>query len=941
MLFRHRNGELWAVQAKCYSSEHNITKKDVDKFLSESNRPSISKRLLIATTDRIGGNARQVCDAQEKQVVRYLLSNLEAAEIDYPDRFKDLFQTKRRPLPSPKEHQLEAIGAAEENFQGVNRGQLIMACGTGKTFTTLWIKERLNSRQTLVLLPSLSLLSQTLKEWTFAANHSFEVLCVCSDQTVGKRGEDETIHFISDLAFPVTSSTDEIRNFLLGDRPKVVFSTYQSSPLLAEVQSLEAIPDFDLVIADEAHRCAGKVTGNFSMVLDSQRIRATKRLFATATPRTYSITSHKAAADRGVEVVGMDDETVFGKVLYRLPFSEAIKLGLLTDYRVVIIGVDDPTIAEWIERREIVKPVDGEETDAESLAAQIGLLKAIKDYDLKRIISFQSRVSRAKQFADDLQQTLGWISEKHKPEGSLWSDYVSGAMPTNRRKQKLDQLKAIGENQRGILTNAKCLSEGVDVPSLDGVAFIDPKSSQVDIVQAVGRAIRLSQDKKYGTIVLPVFIKQGEDAITSIEKSNFKPVWEVLNALKAHDEELAFELDQIRTEMGKVGVPKGNPKRLPKVIIDIPAYVDNTFGEWIRSLLVEQITESWFFWYGILLTYVETYGDSRVPDAFVYENKYRLGKWLGKQRGKRKELDENKTKLLSQLPSWTWDAVTSQWEENFEALKKFVSKNGHTRVPKSTVLDGLRLGDWVVTQRSAYIKRKLSKERIVRLNELAKWSWDPYSDAWNEGYDELKKYVLEYGHSLVPISYKRNEKFRLGQWVSTQRGSFSKGKLPEERKKLLEALPKWSWNPRKDAWNKGYNNLKSYVKKYGTCRGVRGCRSFKTEDGSDLGTWVQSQRSSKSKLTEEQLHLLESLPGWVWSPHEEAWEIGYEHLRKYAHTNGDCLVHVGYVTEDNFKLGNWVSYQRQKKNKLSDANKKRLEVLPDWVWKIRKSETNR
>ncbi|MBU3736062.1 MAG: helicase, partial [Methylobacterium sp.] len=238
LVFKHHNGELWAVQAKCYSPEHDITKHAVDKFLSESNRPAISKRLLIATTDRIGANAKQVCDAQDKQVVRYLLSNLEAAEIEYPDRFEDLFQVKRRTPPSPKDHQREAIEAVNQNFQGADRGQLIMACGTGKTFTTLWIKERRGSKQTLVLLPSLSLLSQTLKEWTFAANHPFEVLCVCSDETVGKRGEDEIVHSVSDLAFPVTSNTEEIRGFLQGDKPKVIFSTYQSSPLVAEAQAL-------------------------------------------------------------------------------------------------------------------------------------------------------------------------------------------------------------------------------------------------------------------------------------------------------------------------------------------------------------------------------------------------------------------------------------------------------------------------------------------------------------------------------------------------------------------------------------------------------------------------------------------------------------------------------------------------------------------------------
>jgi len=303
------------------------------------------------------------------------------------------------------------------------------------------------------------------------------------------------------LAFPVTSDTEEIRQFLQSDGDKVIFSTYHSSPLVADAQANQIIPAFDLVVADEAHRCTGKVSSAFSTVLDNNRIIASKRLFATATPRTYNASVKKVAEDRGSEVVGMDDEAVFGKVLYSLPFGEAIKRNLLTDYRIVIIGVDNPMIAKWIKNREFIKTDTGIENDAQSMAAQIGLIKAMKDYDLKRVISFHSRVNRAESFKNDIHQVLDWISEEHRPTGELWTDFASGSMPTDKRRQKLDYLKGLGQNKRGLLTNARCLSEGVDVPSLDGVAFIDPKSSQVDIVQAVGRAIRLSADKKFGTIV--------------------------------------------------------------------------------------------------------------------------------------------------------------------------------------------------------------------------------------------------------------------------------------------------------------------------------------------------------------------------------------------------------------------------------------------------------
>lgn len=236
LVFRHKNGETWAVQAKCYSPQYDITKHDVDKFLSESNRRGIEKRLLVATTNRMGANAKQVCEAQEKRVFRYMLSNFEAANIEYPTNISDLKTAKRKTKPTPREHQLEAINSVVYGLTSADRGQLIMACGTGKTFTTLWIKEQLNASSTLILLPSLGLLAQTLREWTLAANSQFEVLCVCSDKTVGGKGSDETIHAISDVAFPVTSNVLDIRQFLERDTAKVVFSTYQSSPLIAEAQ---------------------------------------------------------------------------------------------------------------------------------------------------------------------------------------------------------------------------------------------------------------------------------------------------------------------------------------------------------------------------------------------------------------------------------------------------------------------------------------------------------------------------------------------------------------------------------------------------------------------------------------------------------------------------------------------------------------------------------
>ncbi|MFC1746482.1 DEAD/DEAH box helicase family protein, partial [Candidatus Riflebacteria bacterium] len=497
------DGNIWAIQAKCYDPANSITKKDVNSFLSESNRPQIHFRLLIATTNLIGNNAQKVIDGQEKDAGRILLSRLERSEVEWPESIEKPYPCRiERKAPLP--HQEEAIRSVCEGFQNYERGQLLMACGTGKTMTALWLKERLQARKVLVLLPSLSLLAQTLREWTAHTNEIFRFLPVCSDETV--RGKDEFTAHTSELGLPVTTRPNEIAEFLQKPGHRIVFSTYQSSPAIAESFQNNNLPPFDLVIADEAHRCAGPTAGVFATILDPGAIKAQKRLFMTATPRVYTDRAIKAAKEKEYEIASMDDEERFGPVFHQLKFSDAIEKDLLSDYQVVIIGVDDPTYRKFAEEGTFVTH-DGEEiTDARTLASHIALAKAMKEYDLKRIISFHGRVKKANEFQARHKEFIDWLPQGYCAEGKLWNSYVSGEMSSGKRDTLLSRFKKLEENERGLLANARCLSEGVDVPTLDGVAFIDPKRSQVDIVQAVGRAIRKAQDKKIGTVILPVFI---------------------------------------------------------------------------------------------------------------------------------------------------------------------------------------------------------------------------------------------------------------------------------------------------------------------------------------------------------------------------------------------------------------------------------------------------
>ena len=789
LVFKDDDGLIWAVQAKCYDEKYPTTKDDMNSFLADSGRKKVDRRLWLQTTNKMATEASNTLIDQDKPVTIVNLNNFRDAQIDYPSSFADLYQAKVKDKPEPDPHQVKAIEDVTAGLQKSDRGQMIMACGTGKTFTTLWIKEALQSETTLVLLPSLSLLSQTMREWAWAGNTDFEILNVCSDKSVGKKTEDMAP---SDAPFAVTSDVHEISKFLQKSGPRVVFCTYQSSQLIAESQIDTKVPTFDLAIADEAHRCAGKADAGFATILDGEKIRASKRLFTTATPRYFGKAIKDASKAADLAVIGMDDETVFGPVIHQLTFGQAIQDKLLNDYQVVIVGVDEPMVKQWIDNYEIVATNPDETTDARTLAAKIGMLKTIKDYDLKRVISFHSRVSGAKQFSEELADVANLIEPANSPERTFLSDYVSGEMKAGDRKDRIDRLKVLEGYDRGILTNARCLAEGVDVPLLDGVAFIDPKGSQVDIIQAVGRAIRKDRSAKVqtkGTIVIPVFIENGDDHEASIEASNFKPVWDVIKALRAHDEVLAETLDQYRTNMAK-NASQNRESISDKIIFDLPMSVGAEFSSALRTVLVEASTANWEFWFGLLEEFKVTEGHCEVH-ALYELNGFNLGWWVSTQRASRDIMFPDRRKRLNDI-GFVWDVSNKAWDDGFSKLLQFKEAKGHCLVPKGFVLEGFSLGQWVSNQRKR--KDHMHPNRRQRLDDID-FVWDVLNKAWDDGFRKLLQFKEAKGHCLVPTGFVL-EGFNLGQWVSNQRKA--RNKMSHERKERLNTLG-FVWNAQTSA----------------------------------------------------------------------------------------------------------------------------------------------
>lgn len=589
-----KEGKLWAIQAKAYNPESSIPKSEVDSFLSESNRRDFAYRLIIATTNDIGKNAVETINAQEKQVGIVRRSDLLKARIKWPIRIGGRV-TKLKPV-LPYKHQEEAVGKIIKGFKICKRGQLIMACGSGKTLTAFWVHKKLNSKLTLVLLPSLALVGQILKEWR--TNQQFDYLLVCSDKTVVKK-LDEAIQSTNDLGIPVTTDPKIIEKFIKNKRHgSVIFGTYQSADCIVKAQKKSNIL-FDLAIADEAHHCTGNASSEFAAVLDDSKIKAKKRLFMTATPRILTDRVKKKAEELEFEVTSMEDDAKgpFGPVFYELPFSKAIKLGLLTDYQVSIVEVTSNQLKQNIEQAKLVKR-NGMITDARTLATQVALSKSIKKYNLRRIITFHSRISRARDFADpkkigSFPFVLNMLSKSVKPSPMPWTEYISGEMPVGKRSTILDKLRYLEKKSRGIVSNCACLGEGVDVPALDGIAFFDPKRSTTDIIQAVGRVLRNAEDKKIGTVVVPVFIDEKENPDKVLSGSAFEHVWRILKALKAHDDILSDELDELRTKLGKY--PKYSRKiQMPKKIkFDIPERLLKDFEKKLYVQTIKMTTNWW------------------------------------------------------------------------------------------------------------------------------------------------------------------------------------------------------------------------------------------------------------------------------------------------------------------------------------------------------------
>ncbi|MBR4690445.1 MAG: DEAD/DEAH box helicase, partial [Bacteroidales bacterium] len=598
-------GEYWAIQCKCYKIGTVIDKPEVDSFLTTSsqafaddkgNKTFFSVRLWIDTTEKgFNKNAENAIKGQQIPVSRIGLKDLLEAELDWEELDRGKLGTIAQTKPKePKEHQIEAIEAAEEYYKTNDRGKLIMACGTGKTFTSLKIAEKLTENQGLVLfmVPSIALLGQTLRAWNNDSVTGIRSICVCSDADVSrdkKQNEDADGYSIVDIAMPASTNPEDVRKQYFNIRKNfkgmlVVFSTYQSIECVSQAQRL--IGDeftFDLIVCDEAHRTTGFTLKDnedspFVKVHSNENIKARKRLYMTATPRLYSADQQSKAIEREAEIWSMDDVATYGKEFYRIGFGKAVEKHLLTDYKVLVLTLSESQLTPHIQQAlaKVDKPetVEIETEDATRLIGCINALskktlldnKLLKESDpepMHRAVAFCQTIKISKKITDSFNACNTAYYETLTPEErseivSVESHHVDGGMSSAVRANELTWLKNAPDdgNKCRILTNVRCLSEGVDVPSLDAVLFLSARNSEIDVVQSVGRVMRVSEGKKYGYIIIPIIVPDDikpEEALK--DNKRYQVVWSVLNALRAHD-------DRFEATINKIDLNKHKPNNI-------------------------------------------------------------------------------------------------------------------------------------------------------------------------------------------------------------------------------------------------------------------------------------------------------------------------------------------------------------------------------------------
>ncbi|MEU1183771.1 Helicase associated domain protein [Streptomyces sp. NPDC005820] len=787
------------------------------------------------------------------------------------------------------DHQIEAVAAIVRGLDvppgGIPwdglRGQVHAACGTGKTMMAAASAKRLVPRgRVLVLVPTLDLLAQTVRAW-HEAGHKGPAVAVCSLQ------DDPEL-----WSLKVRSTTNPIQLALWhGQGPVTIYATYASLGVLAEAfegvygQKLDRV---DLAVVDEAHRTSGSMGKAWAAIHDQSVIPAARRLYLTATPRIWEERLNREVAE-GVRdplpremAASMDDEKVFGPVLYKLSLASAVSRGLLARYQIIVLELKDPVVTP---ERLMGEERHTEEVRGQRLGAlQAALLHTMAQHDLSTCITFHHRTIEAQAYAEGLERVAAKL-HADQPETypkRIWADWLCGEHVPERRREVLGSFGSTA--QRAVLSNCRVLGEGVDIRAVDSVALLDPKGAPHDIVQAIGRALRQKPGQgKLASLIVPVFLQPGEKPEDMFTSGSYRPLVKVLEGLRAHDEE-AIELLAIPQEPQKdiaqpsvnIGAAPGDGEEESRLLLRFAAPRDPVMvADWVSFNVIDTERQDWARGWAKLKTYVERTGNARVPYGHR-EGATPLGQWVAEQRRAYAagQMTGQRARRLEQL-GMVWSLADERFQENLEAAKAYYEQHWTLCAPRSAVALDRPVGQWLSNLRrpgalEGHPEWKAALEAVDK-------DWNPHWPTdWQRHYAALRELVADEEGQPEVLPGVTVHGMDVGKWLAKQQKPEVWQTLMDGQRERLEQLgivplapePEEPAKPSRapvSAFERGVAALAQYKTRTGSLTVPRG-HVEALPDGTEvrLGVWITNTKTRRAKLTTDKLTALATL-GLEWA----------------------------------------------------------------------------
>ncbi len=937
LLAKVKNGKYWAIQCKFHQNlNKNVSLEEVSTFFAITNRKKMYDNLshrIIATS--AFGVSKKISDSFKDKLGYITYADFYGLNKDDFDGFRRILDGNKssyKPL-LPRPHQKRVIEKSYDYFisNSNKRGKFIHPCGSGKSLSSYWIAKKLESRSIIIVVPSLALVRQTLDVWLKETLHNKETidwLAVCSDETV-KNIDDPSMN-LQDIGIEVNTRVDSIKEFLSikNSFKKILITTYQSSRVVSEATK-EINFKFDLGLFDEAHKTVGLANKLFAYLLYDQNILINKRIFMTATERQFIGNTDK--------YISMNDHSVYGDLIDEFSFKSAIEQSpkILSDYKIVSIVITKSEIKELILNNNFVN-VDGEnfsiDTDTSSLVALVALRKVIEKKNLNHVISFHSSIKRAKNF-QNINNQLNKVNKNF-----LHSYHVSGKDGTGKRQAELNKFL---ENKPSLITNARCLTEGVDIPAIDAVLFADPKQSKVDIVQAAGRALRVSKDKEYGYIIVPIFIDDEEESKVS---SAFNQIISVIGALGVHDKRIIDECSEIS---------KGNSSNVEKPIIEIEFPEQNSllfrdFSDQIAIKIWNRLNFGWIENVEKLKKYIDINNNSYIAEQWRDNDGFKLGKWVHNYRNYYREgiLSEEKIKILEGIKHWKWKSDDARFDKLFLSYKDYINKNKYTFIPANYYDKTLK--SFIQYNRKKYQEGQLDKEKINLFESINGWTWSNKEEQFSYVIESFKNYYVKYGNYNVPFFFKDDNNFPLGQYYSKLKESDlsekNRNKLlaldnftfKEKNKFIKSFLEPFNDNDFKIEFEKAFISIKKYLNKN---KNLLVEPTFKDDEGVALGIAIKKLQSAykNNRLKKDAIKKLESLDGWYWSSADIIFYAKFNNFLNYVKKHNTTFVPQNYI--DDLKLCRFLENCREsyKKNTLELEKVKLFNNIAGWHWELEKA----